>query len=95
MNAHASPTGELVRAGFHCVEKRHSVRYWWCGVGFNQWDPGDRLLRKHARYSPRCPLLVQLAGRMYNLRVLHERDLTADNNQLFESSPYMLGVLGT
>ena len=86
---------ELVRAGFYCVKDTDSVRCWWCSVGLNQWDPGDRPLREHTRYSPRCPLLLQLVGTRFVLRVSNERELTADTNHLLESCPYMLGVLGT
>ena len=93
VNAHAPAADELVRAGFYCVKDSDSVRCWWCSVGLNQWDPGDRPLREHARYSPRCPLLLQLVGRRFVLGVLNERELTLDTRPIAES--YMRGMLGS
>ena len=95
VNPHAPPADELVRAGFYCVEDNDSVRCWWCSAGLNQWDPGVRPLREHARYSTRGPLLMQLVCRRFVLDVLDERELTPDTSQLVENSSCMRGVLGT
>lgn len=60
------------------------MRCWYCSVGLNQWDPGDQPLKEHARYSPRCPLLLQLVGRKYVLGVLAERESSVEHRDVID-----------
>ncbi|KAK3091939.1 hypothetical protein FSP39_023847 [Pinctada imbricata] len=62
------PTGnaqhprDMTEAGFYFTGEGDCARCFHCGIGLKNWDPADNAWVEHARWSPRCPYMLEIKG---------------------------------
>ncbi|CAG2100266.1 unnamed protein product [Medioppia subpectinata] len=70
-NANVTP-GDLASAGFFYTLTDDMVECAFCGLGINEWVPGDRPLDQHRIHSPLCPFIT--GNDMSNLPISNDHD---------------------
>ncbi|XP_021363602.1 baculoviral IAP repeat-containing protein 3-like isoform X1 [Mizuhopecten yessoensis] len=53
---------QMLESGFFYAGYEDCVRCFQCGIGLRNWEPPDNPHVEHARWSPRCPFLLQAKG---------------------------------
>lgn len=51
------PAEEMAAAGFFFLNREDAVKCVYCGVVIKDWEPGDRAVAEHRRWSPDCEVV--------------------------------------
>eukprot|EP00095_Tigriopus_kingsejongensis_P011629 maker-scaffold738_size104417-snap-gene-0.15 protein:Tk11629 transcript:maker-scaffold738_size104417-snap-gene-0.15-mRNA-1 annotation:"low quality protein: apoptosis 2 inhibitor-like" len=70
---HMSQSAEsMIEAGFSYLGRSDHVRCSHCLIGLKHWDPKDEPWVEHARWSPKCPFVLEKQGPEFIEQCLRE-----------------------